>query len=131
MNKLTIIGNLTRAPEMRTTQTGKNVCSFTVAVNRRKSANGQQEADFFRVTAWDKLGEHCSKYLDKGKKVAVVGPVRVSTYNANDGSTRAQLDVTADEVEFLTAAGESAKPAYQPTVPSCFEEVTDEDLPWE
>lgn len=131
MNKLTIIGNLTRAPELRTTQTGKNVCSFTVAVNRRKSANGQQEADFFRVTAWDKLGEHCSKYLDKGKKVAVVGPVRVSTYNANDGSTRAQLDVTADEVEFLTAAGESAKPAYQPENHAGFEEVTDEDLPWE
>ena len=131
MNKLTIIGNLTRAPELRTTQTGKNVCSFTVAVNRRKSANGQQEADFFRVTAWDKLGEHCSKYLDKGKKVAVVGPVKVSTYTANDSSTRAQLDVNADEVEFLTAANESAKPAYQTTTPSGFEEVTDEDLPWE
>lgn len=131
MNKLTIIGNLTRAPELRTTQTGKNVCSFTVAVNRRKSANGQQEADFFRVTAWDKLGEHCNKHLDKGKKVAVVGPVKVSTYTANDGSTRAQLDVTADEVEFLTAANESAKPAYQPTTPSGFEEVPDEDLPWE
>lgn len=131
MNKLTIIGNLTRAPELRTTQTGKNVCSFTVAVNRRKSASGQQEADFFRVTAWDKLGENCGKYLDKGRKVAVVGPVRVSTYTANDGSTRAQLDVTADEVEFLTAAGESEKPAYQPTSSSGFEEVTDEDLPWE
>ena len=131
MNKLTIIGNLTRAPELRTTQSGKNVCSFTVAVSRRRSANGQQEADFFRVTAWDKLGEHCSKYLDKGRKVAVVGPVKVSTYTANDGSTRAQMDVTADEVEFLTAAGESAKPAYQPVAPSGFEEVTDEDLPWE
>ena len=136
MNKLTIIGNLTRAPELRTTQTGKNVCSFTVAVNRRRSANGQQEADFFRVTAWDKLGEHCSKYLDKGKKVAVVGPVKVSTYTANDGSTRAQLDLTADEVEFLNSqfygqTEEEPRPKAESSVPSGFEEVTDEDLPWE
>lgn len=131
MNKLTIIGNLTRAPETRITQTGKNVCTFTVAVNRRRSSNGQQEADYFRVSAWDKLAEHCQKYLTKGKKVAVVGAVKVNTYNANDGSARAQLEVTADEVEFLSPAGEAAKPAYQPAVPAGFEEVTDDDLPWD
>ncbi len=107
MNKLTIIGNLTRDPQLRTTQTGVNVCDFTVAVNRRQSAqqrqNGQQpEADFFRVTAWRELGENCSKYLAKGRKVAVIGPVSVSTYSGNDGVTRANLEVTADEVEFLT-----------------------------
>lgn len=131
MNKLTIIGNLTRAPELRTTQSGKNVCAFTVAVSRRKSSqNGQQEADFFRVTAWDKLGEHCSRYLDKGKKVAVVGPVKVTTYTASDGSTRAQLEVTADDVEFLSPAA-SAQNASAPAFPAGFEEVTDEDLPWE
>lgn len=135
MNKLTIIGNLTRAPELRTTQTGKNVCSFTVAVNRRKSANGQQEADFFRVTAWDKLGEHCYTYLDKGKKVAVVGPVKVNTYQTGDGSTRAQLEVTADDVEFLSPAkaaeGPSPEVAAFQAQHGGFEEVTDEDLPWE
>lgn len=131
MNKLTIIGNLTRAPETRVTQTGKNVCNFTVAVNCRKSPSGQQEADYFRVSAWDKLAEHCQKYLDKGKKVAVVGAVKVNTYNANDGSARAQMEVTADEVEFLSPAGEAAKPAYQPAVPAGFEEVTDDDLPWD
>lgn len=132
MNKLTIIGNLTRDPELRTTQSGINVCSFTVAVNRRKTANNQQpEADYFRVTAWRQLGDNCQKYLAKGRKVAVIGPVSVSTYQANDGTTRANLEVTADDVEFLTAAGEPAKPAYQPAVPAGFEEVTDEDLPWE
>lgn len=131
MNKLTIIGNLTRAPETRVTQTGKNVCTFTVAVNRRKSPSGQQEADYFRVSAWDKLAEHCQKYLAKGKKVAVVGAVKVNTYNANDGSARAQLEVTADEVEFLSPAGEAAKPADLPAVPAGFEEVTDDDLPWD
>ena len=107
MNKLTIIGNLTRDPELRTTQTGINVCDFTVAVNRKLSAqqkaNGQQaEADFFRVTAWRELGEICAKYLAKGRKVAVVGPVSVRTYTGNDGVTRANLEVTADDVEFLT-----------------------------
>lgn len=131
MNKLTIIGNLTRAPETRVTQTGKKVCTFTVAVNRRRSPSGQQEADYFRVSAWDKLAEHCQKYLAKGKKVAVVGAVKVNTYNANDGSARAQLEVTADEVEFLSPAGEAAKPADLPTVPAGFEEVTDDDLPWD
>lgn len=132
MNKLTIIGNLTRDPELRTTQSGINVCSFTVAVNRRKTANNQQpEADYFRVTAWRQLGDNCQKYLAKGRKVAVVGAVSVSTYQANDGTTRANLEVTADDVEFLTAANESAKPACQSAAPYGFEEVTDEDLPWE
>ena len=137
MNKLTIIGNLTRAPETRVTQTGKNVCTFTVAVNRRRSPSGQQEADYFRVSAWDKLAEHCQKYLDKGKKVAVVGAVKVNTYNANDGSARAQLEVTADEVEFLSPAAETARPAYQPaataepdSIPEGFEQVEDDDLPF-
>ena len=102
MNKLTIIGNLTRDPELRVTSQGISVCSFTVAVNRRNQKEGQPEADFFRVTAWRQLGENCGKFLAKGRKVAVVGPVSVSTYQANDGSTRAQMEVTADDVEFLS-----------------------------
>lgn len=108
MNKLTIIGNLTRDPELRTTQSGVNVCTFTVAVNRRKTQNQQQpEADFFRVSAWRELGENCGKWLIKGKKVAVVGPVSVSTYQGNDGKTYANLEVTAQDVEFLSPAGQT------------------------
>lgn len=115
MNKLTIIGNLTRDPELRVTPNGVNVCDFSVAVNRRLSAqqkaNGQQqEADFFRVTAWRELGENCSKYLAKGRKVAVIGPVSVRTYTGNDGVTRASLEVTADEVEFLTPRDQQGAP---------------------
>ena len=102
MNKLTIIGNLCQNPELRVTSQGISVCSFTVAVNRRNQKEGQPEADFFRVTAWRQLGENCGKYLAKGRKVAVVGMVSVSTYQANDGSTRAQMEVTADDVEFLS-----------------------------
>lgn len=71
MNKLTIIGNLTRDPESRTTPNGNNVCTFTVAVNRRRSQNSNQpEADFFRVSVFGVMGENCQRYLAKGRKVA-------------------------------------------------------------
>lgn len=154
MNKLFIVGNLTRDPELRTTPSGVSVCSFTVAVNRRRSqSNDQPEADFFRVSAWRGLGENCAKYLAKGRKVSVVGAVSVSTYQANDGTTRASLEVTADDVEFLssrqeaqesgnyvppTASAPAPQPAYQPA-PSTqqqaftsqgFVEVEDDDLPF-
>lgn len=139
MNKLTIIGNLTRDPELRTTSSGVNVCTFTVAVNRRRSGNSNQpEADFFRVSAWRQLGENCQRYLAKGRKVAVVGAVSVQTYTGNDGTTRASLEVTADDVEFLSSRNEDA--GYAPAAPSQpapaapamngFEEVDDEDLPF-
>lgn len=110
MNKLTIIGNLTRDPELRTVGAGISVCDFTVAVNRRvrgQNAGGQPETDFFRVTAWRQLGENCAKYLAKGRKVCVIGPVSARTYQANDGSTRVSLEVTADDVEFLSARNEA------------------------
>lgn len=107
MNKLTIIGNLTRDPELRTLNSGVSVCTFTVAVNRRRKAEGQPEADFFRVSAWRQLGESCAKYLSKGRKVAVVGAVSVQTYQANDGTTRASLEVMADDVEFLSSRNEA------------------------
>ena len=134
MNKLNIVGNLARDPELRTTRDGIAVCSFTVAVNRRRREGQQQEADFFRVTAWRQLGENCSKYLNKGKKVAVSGSVSVSTYQAQDGTTRASLDVSADDVEFLTPKSEQTPPTANavtanPT-PSGFVEVTDDELPF-
>ena len=107
MNKLTIIGNLTRDPELRTTTAGVSVCSFTVAANRRKKVEGQPEADFFNVSAWRERGELCAKYLAKGRKVCVIGPVSVRTYQNSKGETKASLEVTADEVEFLSSRGES------------------------
>jgi len=139
MNKLTIIGNLTRDPELRTTQGGVSVCSFTVAVNKRQTAqqrqnNQQPEADFFRVSAWRELGENCAKWLIKGRKVAVVGPVSVSTYQGNDGRTYANLEVLAQDVEFLSPAGQTETPKAQEQqaqqqVPSGFTQV-EEELPF-
>lgn len=123
MNRLTIIGNLCQNPELRTTSQGISVCTFTVAVNRRNAKEGQPDADFFRVTAWRQLGENCGKFLAKGRKVAVVGMVSVSTYQANDGSTRAQMEVTADDVEFLSPKDQGYTRAELP------EGVFDDQLP--
>jgi len=151
MNKVFLIGNLTRDPELRTTQTGVSVCSFTIAVNRRRPSNaeaGQPEADFFRVTAWRQLGEICAKYLAKGRKVSVVGSVSASAYTGSDGQARASLEVQADDVEFLTPKGEQgdtggyaapAAPAARPAAPANygsapqgggFVQVDEEELPF-
>lgn len=106
MNKIFLIGNLTRDPELRTTSGGINVCSFTIAVNRRfAQQGGERQTDFFRINAWRQLGETCQKYLAKGRKVAIVGELQARTYEGNDGVTRMSLEVSADEVEFLTPKG--------------------------
>lgn len=109
MNKLTIIGNLTRDPELRTTAQGLTVCDFTVAVSRRKS----DESDFFRVTAWRQLGENAAKYLAKGRKVCVVGPVSARVYQTQNGETRVSLEVTAEDVEFLSPKADQQEAPYQ------------------
>jgi single-strand DNA-binding protein len=122
MNKLFIIGNITKDPDARVTQGGVNITSFTVAVNRRHLKDGQQEADFFRVTTWNKLAESCQKYLTKGRKVAVTGTVSVSTYKTQDGQFRAVLEVNADDVEFVGQKQEAKQNGYV--------DVSTEDLPW-
>ena len=132
MNRLTIIGNLTKDPELRTTANGINVCSFTVAVNKRAKQGEQQEPDYFRVTAWREKGELCAKSLEKGKKVCVVGPVSVSTFTGNDGATRASLDVLADEVEFLSPREKILinMPPEAPKNPAGFHQVETDELPF-
>lgn len=128
MNKLTIIGNLTRDPELRTTTSGVNVCSFTVAVNRKnRTKPNETEADFFHVTAWRTLADICAKYLAKGRKVAVVGSVSIHTYTNNNGETKASLEVNADDVEFLSAGGQQ-KAEIDPQ--SGKEVVHPDDLPY-
>ena len=135
-NKLTIIGNLTHDPDTRTLDSGHTVCNFTVAVNRRKVSQNtnQPDADFFRVSAWDKRGEVCQKYLAKGRKVAVTGAVSARAYEAKDGSgARASLEVMADDVEFLstkTDATHEPSDAAEPSPDQGFTEVLDSDLPF-
>lgn len=121
MNKGMFIGNLTRDPELRETQNGTTVCTFTLAVNKR-SQSEQPEADYIRVTAWRGLGESCSKYLKKGRKCCVIGEVRATAYVGNDGSPRASLEVVADEVEFLS-------PRPQDVATDGYVPVSNEELP--
>ena len=97
MNKIILIGNLTKDPETRTTPNGKTVCNFDIAVNDR-----QGNATYFRISAWSQLGESCQKYLSKGKKGSVGGPVSVRAYTDRNGKANANIEVTANEVEFLS-----------------------------
>lgn len=136
MNKLTIIGNLTKDPELRTTTTGVNVCTFTVAVNRRKTQGNQNpEADFFKVTAWRALGENCAKFTQKGKKVCVVGKVSLRTWETQDGKHGASLEVLAEEVEFLSPRVSDAPTPAEPSAPvdsaSGMAVVDTDELPFE
>ena len=128
MNSLTIIGNITRDPEVRTTKTGKTVCNFWVAVNsKRKDSNGDSITDFFLVSAWNALGENCGRYLAKGRKVAVCGTVSCRAYQTQGGEIRSEMDVLADVVEFLSPSGQNAQPSqaesFTPVQP-------DDDLPF-
>lgn len=113
MNKVFLIGNLTRDPEMRSTQSGVPVCNFSIAVNRRfrNAQTGQQETDFLNIVAWRQLAELCGRYLTKGRKVAVVGSIQTRTYEAQDGSKRSAFDIVADEVEFLSANQNGGAPS--------------------
>lgn len=136
MNKIIIIGNLTRAPELRATKDGISVCTFTVAVNGHAKNGVEPEATFFRVTTWRGLADNCARFLEKGRKVAVSGSVSLNTYTGQDGQTRASIEINADEVEFLTPKGEAtgAAPVQQrrPRIDGAtgFQEVEDEDLPF-
>ncbi len=125
MNKVFLIGNLTKDPEMRSTQSGVAVCNFSIAVNRRfKNANGQQETDYLNIIAWRQLAELCSKYLAKGRKVAVAGSIQTRTYEAKDGSKRTALDIVADEVEFLTPQNQQSS---TPSAPGAYTTAASKD----
>ena len=108
MNKVFLIGNLTRDPELSETNSGIPVCRFAIAVNRRfSSANGEQQTDFFNVTAWRNLAETVSRYTKKGNKVAVTGSIQIRNFEDNSGQIRTYVDIVADDVEFLTPKGSS------------------------
>ncbi len=106
MNKVFLIGNLTRDPEASTTTSGVSVCRLAIAVNRRfSSADGSREVDYFNVTAWRGLADNCSRYLKKGNKIAVSGSIQTRTYDKQDGTKGFAVDIVADDIEFLTPRG--------------------------
>ena len=114
MNKVILVGNLTRDPELSETPSGISVCRFAIAVSRDyANADGNRETDFFNITVWRGRAENCGKYLKKGNKVAIVGSIQTRSYEDKDGIKRNVTDIIANEVEFLTpknAMGEEDAP---------------------
>lgn len=106
MNKAILVGNLTRNPDVKTTQGGTAVTTFSIAINRKfKNQNGENEADFINIVTWRQLAEICGRYLHKGSKVSVCGRIQSSTYEDQNGNKRYKTEVVADEVNFLTPRG--------------------------
>ena len=136
MNKVIIVGNLSRDPELTTTNGGISVCRFTVAVQRRfQNAEGERDADFLNVVVWRAQAENCHKFLKKGSKCGVVGRLQTSSYEGQDGNKRYVTEIIADEVEFLstktsnTEVNVEDKPANNKKVAE-LEPIDDDSLPF-
>ncbi|MBR6252920.1 MAG: single-stranded DNA-binding protein [Clostridia bacterium] len=141
MNKVILMGRLTRDPEVRYTQTNNTlVCTFSLAVNRRFKQEGQPDADFFNIVAWSKTGEFCSKYFKKGQQVGVIGRLQTRNYDDKDGKKVYVTEVVAEETYFAdsrregdgsgnTFAGVDA-PFNVQEGSGDFTPVTDDDLPF-
>ena len=100
MNRVILVGNLTKDPELATTNSGVSVCRFTLAVGRRyQNAEGERETDFISIVVWRGQAENCHKYLKKGSKCGVVGTLQTRSYDAQDGTKRLVSEVIAEEVE--------------------------------
>ncbi|MCH5147177.1 MAG: single-stranded DNA-binding protein [Clostridiales bacterium] len=107
MNKVFLIGNLTRDPELTETAGGIKICRFAIAVNRTYSgSDGERKTDFFNVVAWRGLGETVARFAKKGNKVAVSGSIELRNYEDSQGIKRTGIDVVAQDVEFLTPRGQ-------------------------
>lgn len=109
MNKVTLIGRLTRDPELKYTPSGVAVCRFTLAVDRPfTNANGEREADFISIVTWRQLAETCANYLRQGRLTAVSGRIQTGSYENQEGKRVYTTDVFADEIKFLDKAGEDS-----------------------
>jgi len=112
MNKVILIGRLTKDPEMRTTPSGVATTSFTVAVNRAFTGqNGEREADFLNCVSWRKQAENIAKYCVKGTQVAVEGRIQTRNYDAQDGTKRYVTEIIADNVTFLSTKSQNSGPS--------------------
>lgn len=114
INQVILLGRLTRDPEQRTTASGKNVVSFSIAVDRQSQ---DDQADFFNITAWDKLGDLVMQYLSKGRRVLIQGRLRQDSWEDKDtGKRQSRIEVTASDVTFLDGpSGDNSGSAAQKT----------------
>ena len=135
MNKCILIGNLTKDPELTTTNSGISVCRFTLAVSRRyQNAEGERETDFIDIVVWRALADNCHRFLRKGSKAAVVGSIQKRSYDATDGTKRYVTEVVAEEVEFVgaRATGNDGSVEVENTKPATtkLEPIDDDQLPF-
>lgn len=133
MNKCILIGNLTKDPELTTTNSGISVCRFTLAVSRRfANAEGERETDFINIVVWRALAENCHKFLRKGSKAAVIGSLQTRSYDATDGTKRFITEIVAEEVEFVGArvGGGAELEERQADGATKLEPIDDDQLPF-
>ena len=135
MNKVYLIGNLTRDPEISTTTSGISVCRMSIAVGRRfANAEGGRDTDFFNVTAWRGTADNCAKFLKKGNKIAVSGSIQTRNYEKSDGTKGFSIDIVADEVEFLSSrndgTGEGGMGVGSSSPVSDLQPIDDDNLPF-
>lgn len=138
MNKVILIGNLAKDPELTTTNNGVSLCKFTIAVPRRFAGpEGEREADFLPVIVWRGQADNCYKYLKKGSKAAVSGSVQTRSYEGTDGQRRYITEIVADEVEFLSTKNGGDDEVFEKPigetkkdVVSKFEPIDDDNLPF-
>ena len=137
LNKVMLIGHLGRDPELRYTASGTPVCDFSIAVSRRyNTRDGQQqdETEWFRVSAWNKLAENCANYLTKGQQVYIEGRIQLDRWTGQDGQERSTLAVTAFEMQMLGSrrdqgmSGEAMAEAGAPAEQE--EQIDPDDLPF-
>lgn len=137
MNKVILMGRLTRDPEVRYTQTNNTVvASFSLAVNRRFAKQGEErQADFINIVAWSKLGEFCSKYFKKGQQVGIIGRIQTRTWDDDQGQKHYITEVVAEEAYFADSKRDGAVDNTfgsipMPTPDSDFEVSSGDDLPF-
>ena len=111
LNRVVLIGRLTRDPELRFTTSGMAVCKFSLAVDRdRKNKEGQKETDFINIVVFGKLAELCAEYLSKGRLAAVDGKLQINSFEGEDGQKRTNANVIADNVRFLSPKSDGQAP---------------------
>ncbi|MDA8442799.1 MAG: single-stranded DNA-binding protein [Peptococcaceae bacterium] len=133
LNRIVLIGRLTKDPELRYTPNGAAVASFSLAVDRsRKNAQGERETDFINVVAWQKLGELCANYLSKGKLAAVEGELHIRSFDGQDGQKRWITEVVADNVRFLSPKDGAGSGSVSTSTSPLGNEIsfTDDDIPF-
>ena len=113
MNKVFLIGRLSREPELRHTTSGMAVCQINVAISRRTGAGKEPETDFINVVVWDKQAENVAKYLAKGRQVAIEGRIQTRSYDNNEGKKTYVTEVVANNVEFLGSASDNTRVSSQ------------------